>query len=71
MPQGALGFAAMIAAVSAKLSAKARGEIATALLKSRPSDSERMYSLQIGGVRYSCTLMLPACHAVSAKAPKQ
>jgi hypothetical protein len=61
----------LIAAVSAKLSAKERREIAAALLKFSRSDSEKSYSLEIAGVRHSCTLMLPACHAVSARAPKQ
>ena len=63
--------ATLIAAVSAKLSAKERREIAAALLKFSRSDSEKSYSLEIAGVRHSCTLMLPACHAVSARAPKQ
>jgi len=68
---GALGFATVIAAVSPKLRADERGEIAAALLAFSPSDCETMYSPSIAGVRYSYTLMLPTCHAVSAQAPKR
>ena len=68
---GALGFATVIAAVSPKLRANERGEIAAAPLAFSPSDCETLYSLGIAGVRYSYTLMLPPCYAVSAQAPKR